>query len=151
MRSRQDSGFTLLEICVAIAIFAIGVLPSLSVLVPAVRWGAEAKTDFTAAEAALSAAEFLQAGGDLGTDCLYLGANSTNDFYPFAVHASVAKIAAKSSADVTLKVYRRLLDPEKDNGAYQGLSAVNATNVVSSGSPAQPTVIFETRVKLYRP
>lgn len=154
MRTRQNSGFTLLEICIAIAIFAIGILTSLSVLVPAVRWGADAKNDFTAAEAALSAAEFLQAGGTL-TNNLYLGpttykgAVTTKDFYPFAVHASVATLTAKAPTDVTLKVYRRLPDPEVKDGALPDITVIDTTKVVSyEGSPQ---VIFETHLKLYRP
>lgn len=55
--------FTLLEICLAIAIFAIGVLTAMGVLVPAVRWGAEAQVDFSVAGAALTAVEYFNAGG----------------------------------------------------------------------------------------
>lgn len=159
MRTRQDSGFTLLEICIAIAIFAIGILTAMSVLVPAVRWGAEAKNDFTAAEAALSAAEFLQAGGTLGAGNLYLGpstykgAASAKDFYPFAVQVTMPEatnhLTAKVPADVVLKVYRRKLDADADDGSHPSLSTVTADNVVSSGGT--PTVIFETHLKLYRP
>lgn len=59
------SGFTLIEICVALGVVAIGILTAMSILVPALRWAGEAKTDMTAAEAAITAVQkyTARAGG----------------------------------------------------------------------------------------
>ena len=63
---RKGTGFTLIEICVAIAIVALGILTAVSILAPALQWAGDAKRDFTAGDAALSAIAYLNSGQAMG-------------------------------------------------------------------------------------
>lgn len=142
MRNRQ-AGFTLLEICIAIAIFAIGALTSMSILVPAVRWGADAQNDFAAAEAAVSAAEYLMTGKAMTTNgCPFevkapAAGQTTNIYYPFFVECSPSSVT--TPADVTITVYRRKLQPNFDD--EDAPPTYSATEKLD-------TKLFETKVKL---
>lgn len=149
--------FTLLEICLAIAIFSIGVLTAMSVLVPAVRWGSEAQVDFSAAPAALSAVSYFNGGGFNDEDksvvtkkpnsVVYSGKidpkNIDNDFgeknYPYAVEISGKNLNFADSgytAEALVRVYRkRFNDPfaessGEDKPPFKKITKIGAENVL---------------------
>lgn len=150
MRTKGNRGFTLLEVCIAIGIFAIGCLTAMSAMVPAVRWGADAKRDFTAADAALSAVECLCAGGTLAGG-LFQGGVDTN--YPFAVQVldgdGGAAITAAPGAGTKCQVlvFQKFLNPE--TGRFRTATSVDAGQVVDADtSTPDLDPIFSTYIYL---
>ncbi|MDR0867075.1 MAG: hypothetical protein LBP75_01190 [Planctomycetota bacterium] len=154
---KHSARFTLIEIAIAIAVFAIGILAAMAILVPSVRWGADAKTDFTAAEAALN---LMQTANNTGVVGIYQGPGTAPQFYPYvaAFYSSdtditpIQTITPNSEVEGVVKVYRKL--PKSPFGTegtnnlaqYQNPSSIVNNTVVSQG--AAPQVIFAMKVNL---
>lgn len=66
----SGNAFTLIEVCVALGIVALGILTAMTILISSLQQAATAKRDFMAADAAMSAVGFLNAGGTLSGDAL---------------------------------------------------------------------------------
>ena len=64
-RRGGDGGFTLIEICVAIAIVALGILTAMSILVPALRWAGDARREMTVGQAVI---DFMSLANSAGVD-----------------------------------------------------------------------------------
>lgn len=132
----SQAGFTLIEITIALAIMSMGILSAMSILTPAVKWGANAREEFGAAQAIQSAIINLNAGGRIiKTDTktgIYVGGAASESF-PYLVEVSIPTSPAslvfieessqnrlKKSSDgpadryyyaVTFDVYRRTYNP----------------------------------------
>ncbi|GHS90567.1 hypothetical protein FACS1894139_10030 [Planctomycetales bacterium] len=122
---KHSARFTLIEIAIAIAVFAIGILTAMAILVPSVRWGADAKTDFTAAEAALN---LMQTANNTGVVGIYQGPGTATQtqFYPYVAAfyslgtspTLISTITPGSEEEGVVKVYRKLpADPFVTNGS----------------------------------
>lgn len=58
----KQNGFTIIEVCVAIGIVAIGILTALSILLPTVVWSHTAKNDLKVIDATISSIQDYNAG-----------------------------------------------------------------------------------------
>ncbi|GHV21109.1 hypothetical protein AGMMS49959_09670 [Planctomycetales bacterium] len=159
---KHSARFTLIEIAIAIAVFAIGILTAMAILVPSVRWGADAKTDFTAAEAALNLMQTANNTGVVGIDGIYQGPGTATQtqFYPYVAAFFSPDTATTPRATIpdnlemegVVKVYRKLPvspfgEAETNNLAqYQNPSSIASDMVVSQGGA--PQVIFAMKVNL---
>lgn len=131
-RRSGASGFTLIEVCVAIAIVALGIMTAMAILVPALRWAGEAQKDFTAAEAALTCANYLCAGNKIPSDDVVITTH-TMKFGPFVVSSgAVEEVTSSTPTLVTITVYTRKWDPTQTSGGYSGKTPVFKTQALLS-------------------
>lgn len=114
---RGEGGFTLIEICVAIAIVALGILTAMSILVPALRWAGDARRELTVGQTMMSAMDDLNSGisylapGDVGepSDKQY-GALSA-----FAMIGGGTQLPANTLYSPVVFIKPRVWDPATSN------------------------------------
>ncbi len=138
----SSNGFTLIEICVAIIIVALGILTSMSILLPALKWAGESRKDLAVVQAVESAIAYAEAGGTFD------GVNATNtviykNFDKYRVQFTCSAPAFGGLVptptyypDVNVKVYRRVLDMSAATPTYSSVAADS---------------IFEATVNIYIP
>lgn len=141
MRPTKNQGFTLIEICVAIAIVAMGILTAMSILTTSIRWAADAKKEITVVDATISAIEALESMTTIGTTASseILRYSSDTDtvldstpvayvFFqcgPYEVHIAVSNTTtapSKYHPNAKLAVYPRNWNPIAND--YSGIGNV---------------------------
>lgn len=132
MKNVSKNGFTLLEICVAIAIVAVGIMTSMSMLAKSLEWAGNSKRDLAVTEAVQSAVAGLRAGEPVS----YLSAlglyqypstgNLSSSRSPYVVMFGLGATTGLDTSGASYKL--------KDDTTYTGVSAYVYTRDVNPGN-----------------